>query len=144
MSLEWCLKKGLLKKWATTRGMIERELELSRTNLDEAIDLRDLNKYGASIIFSYTSAFHSARSVLYRDGYSERSHACLIEHLYENYVLKGKLEGRYTSKLDELRRKRHDTFYGEVTDVDESEAKLATDFASDFLKQAAAILKRAA
>lgn len=142
MSIEWCFKKGLLKKWDTTKEMVEKELELSRINLEEAMDLRDLKKYSASIIFSYTSAFHSARSILYRDGYSERSHACLIEYLYENYVLKGKLEGKHASMLDELRKKRHDTFYGELMGVDEMEAKEATDFARDFLKHIEILLKK--
>jgi uncharacterized protein (UPF0332 family) len=141
MSLEWCFRKGLLKKWTATSEVLEKELDLARNNLKEAEDLLDLGKYMASIIFSYISSFHSARALLYRDGYSERSHACLAEYLYEKYVLEGKLEGKYTSKLDELRRKRHDAFYTQSKEVSEEEAKEATDFASEFLKKIEDLLK---
>jgi uncharacterized protein (UPF0332 family) len=56
--------------------------------------------------------------------------------------LEGKLEGKYTSKLDELRRKRHDAFYTQFKEVSEGEAKEATGFAREFLKKIEVLLRQ--
>jgi len=142
MTLDWCFEKGLLKKSAMGKDVVDSEVLMAEKNLKEAEDLAALEKYNASLIYSYTSAFHSARALLYRDGYKERSHTCIVEYLYDNYVGKGLLEERFASKLDHLRRERHETFYGMAPDATAEEAGAAVDFARDFLSKARHLLKK--
>ncbi len=142
MTLDWCFEKGLLKKSVMGKDAVDSEVLMAEKNLKEAGDLLALEKYNASLIYSYTSAFHSARALLYRDGYKERSHACIVEYLYENYVGKGLLEERFVSKLNYLRRERHETFYGMAPDSTAEEAGEYVDFARDFLSKVKVLLKK--
>ena len=112
MTIEECIRKGLLRRARVSPDVIRIELSLAQSNLEEARSLNRLNHPNAAVIFIYTSMFHSARSLLYKDGYTERSHACLILYLIENYVRRGKVEARFVNVLDSLKSERHQTLYG--------------------------------
>lgn len=59
--------------------------------LKEAKVTFDAKAFNSSMMCSYLTLFHSARSILYRDGYREKSHYCIARYL-ESYVTKGVLE----------------------------------------------------
>ena len=80
--------------------------------------------------------FHSARSILFRDGIKERSHVCVISYLQEKYPeLK-----RFANQLDAYRKNRHTTLYGLDFLVSDDEAKQAIEDAERFYKQIKKIL----
>ena len=65
--------------------------------LEEAERSLEAGATSSSVLASYLSMFHSARAILYLDGYREKSHYCVARHL-ERYVASGQLEaGGWTS-----------------------------------------------
>ncbi len=65
-------------------------MEVSEAKLEEAEKALRAGIPDATVILAYTSMFHAARAVLFRDGIVERSHVCLIEYLKETYVKTGR------------------------------------------------------
>ena len=55
--------------------------------------------------------FHAARSLLFRDGFREKSHYCLARYLEEKYVDTGKMERIIVDLLDRFRELRHEDLY---------------------------------
>lgn len=76
--------------------------------------------------------FHSARSLLFLDGYREKSHYCIARYLEEKYVRSGMLESKWVELLDHYRDLRHDDQYSTTffATIDEAESALKT--AKDF------------
>jgi len=75
--------------------------------------------------------FHTARSILFRDGIKERSHECIPIYLKEQYP---ELED-LANILDSYRRFRHHAIYGLDFEMDEKEAQASLDFAEEFLEK---------
>ena len=48
-------------------------------------------RFSSSILASYMVMFHAARTILFFDGFREKSHACVARYLEEKYVKTGKL-----------------------------------------------------
>jgi uncharacterized protein (UPF0332 family) len=88
--------------------------------------------YNASMMCSYLVMFHSARSILYRDGYREKSHYCVARYL-ESYVSGGDLEMDWIDLLDHYREQRHRNQYDLNLNASEKEAEDAFDAAKRFL-----------
>lgn len=93
MSFSDCLRKGLVFKAAIDSDRIAGELEIAEKFLSKARGLLEPDYYDVSFLMSYTSMFHSARSLLFGKGYSERSHACLVVALKELFKTDDKLRG---------------------------------------------------
>lgn len=55
--------------------------------------------------------FHSARAILFKDGFREKSHACIARFLEHMYVKPGILEQKYVDLLDHRREIRHQNQY---------------------------------
>jgi uncharacterized protein (UPF0332 family) len=92
----------------------------------------------SSVLASYLSMFHSARAILYLDGYREKSHYCVARHL-EKYVAAGQLEDKWVDLLDHYREQRHESQYlfNFVVTVTDAEASLATS--KEFVARMAAL-----
>lgn len=120
MTLDECFKKGLLRKANLPKEAIKKEVELAEGALNEAESLSQSQHLNAAVIFIYTAMFHATRALLFRDGYSEKSHACLVIYLAEKYVKTGKLEQKFIWQMDNLRAERHQALY-DMPKVYESE-----------------------
>lgn len=79
--------------------------------------------------------FHSARAILFLDGYREKSHACVARYLEEQYVHKKKLEKRWVELLDHHREIRHEDKYDLSFFSSEGEAKEALKAAGHFFQR---------
>jgi len=118
-----------LKRTSPDRENALRSLELSRSNIEDAIENMSIHRYRVVAISSYSSMFHAARAILFRDGIKERSHECIPVYLKEKYP---ELE-ILSNILDSYRRFRHDAIYGLDFAIDEKEAKAALDSAKEIL-----------
>lgn len=76
--------------------------------------------------------FHAARSILFLDGFREKSHACVARYLEEKYVKTGKLDKRWVDLLDYSREIRHDDQYDLSFYSTLEEAQNALRSAKDF------------
>jgi uncharacterized protein (UPF0332 family) len=84
MSLEDCLEKKLIRK-ANTSQRIDSSLKIAEHFLERAEGSFKINYYDTSYLMAYNSLFHSARALLFKKGYVERSHFCLIIFLKKEY-----------------------------------------------------------
>ncbi|ASJ17582.1 HEPN domain-containing protein [Thermococcus chitonophagus] len=94
--------------------------------------------YRTSLIASYLAMFHSARALLFRDGWREKSHFCVARFLEEFYVKTGKLEREWVDLLDRMRELRHadqyDVSYSPTKEEAEEALKLAKQFVGKIKK----------
>lgn len=79
--------------------------------------------------------FHAARSILFFDGYREKSHACIARYLEEKYVKSQKLDIKWVELLDHSREIRHDDQYNLSFFSTEEEAENALQSAKAFLNE---------
>ncbi|MCZ7400187.1 MAG: HEPN domain-containing protein [Candidatus Methanoperedens sp.] len=131
MKMAECFRNGLLKMTSPDMENALRSLELSRSNIEDAIENMSIHRYRVVAISSYSSMFHAARAILFRDGIKERSHECIPVYLKEKYP---ELE-TLSNILDSYRRFRHDAIYGLDFAIDEKEAKAALNSAKEILEK---------
>ena len=106
-----CLKKGLLRKTQPSKTKAKKSLGASLKWLEEADKNIKSDALKSCLMSAYLAVFHAARSVLFLDGYSEKSHACIARYLEEKYVRKGLLEPEWVEMLDHFRELRHTDQY---------------------------------
>jgi uncharacterized protein (UPF0332 family) len=129
-----CLVKGKIKQFSPGPKLAKKELKLAEDDLKISLrSIKDEN-YKWSIIQSYYSMFHSARSLLYCQSYREKSHFCLIEAVRTLFVEKGHLDMALVESLAEAKALREAAdYYGDFSEINCK--KLATK-AKEFLAMA--------
>lgn len=90
MSYEECFGKGQLRKAQNTKEETLAQLRIAEDYAKKAEKVLDKELYDISFLTAYISLFHSARALLYKKGYKERSHYCLFEFVRQEF--KGKPE----------------------------------------------------
>ncbi|HHD15436.1 MAG TPA: HEPN domain-containing protein [Euryarchaeota archaeon] len=140
MKMEDCIRKGLLKPHSFPDETIKKELENAKRHLENAERNYKFDMMDVSIISSYTAMFHAARALLFKDGFKERSHVCLVAFLRERYPeLKG-----YADVFDIYRKNRHESLYGIDYEPLESDAKAGSDSAREFIETVKKIIEEPA
>ncbi len=141
MRLKECFDKRLLRRERPDFEKSERSMEIVEAKLDEAEKALRNGLFDATIILAYTSMFHAARAILFRDGIVEKSHVCLIEYLKKKYVNTGKMSEATIVSLDTLRIDRHETLYGLEAKSSEKEAQYSLEKAKEFIVSVKELLK---
>jgi len=134
-SFKNCVEKGLLRKFPSSEDNALRSVKKAKSWLKEAEKSFQGEAYDSSVLSSYLAMFHSARAILFLDGYREKSHACVARYLEEQYVSKKKLEKKWVELLDHHREIRHDDQYDLSFYSSDEEAKEALESAAQFLEQ---------
>ncbi|MBI5228996.1 HEPN domain-containing protein [Candidatus Micrarchaeota archaeon] len=134
MRIDECVAQGLLKKMSPDKGMAMNSVRAAEHKLGIAKREMQAKIYENAVISAYTSMFHAARAILYRDGFKERSHYAISVYLKEKYG--EKIEKRFVYTLDTLRSERHEIMYGlnEPLEISAEEAKDAILTAADFVE----------
>ncbi len=130
-----CLEKGLLRKIPPSRDKATGSIKKAEKWLEEADRALKAGAVESSVLASYMVFFHSARAVLFRDGFREKSHACIARYLEEKYVKQGRLEKKWVELLDLQRELRHAGQYDLSFCVTEKEAQNAIESAKEFLER---------
>ena len=114
-----CLEQGRIVKIQPEKEMIDKEIESARYDLQSAQEslLKEDAKWAS--VQAYYSMFHSAKALVLKKGYREKSHYCLIIALRELYVKTGELEKEFVDDIETCMDVRHEADYGLVYD-DES------------------------
>ncbi|MCD4669236.1 MAG: HEPN domain-containing protein [Actinomycetia bacterium] len=128
-----CIEKGLLRKLPPSPQKADMSLVKAEKWSDEAEKSLNGNALDASVIASYLVMFHSARAILYYDGYREKSHACVARYLEEKYMKPGRLDKKWIELLDHNREMRHNNQYDLSFCSTEEEAVKALETANKFL-----------
>ncbi len=124
----------MLSKTAPDAAKAKSSLEMAEHKLGLAEEELVHDLFESAVISAYSSMFHSARSLLFKDGFKERSHYAIYVYVSEKYS--NKIERKYVNELNSLRLARHDLMYGLETDAgpSEFEATDATAMAKGFLQ----------
>ena len=136
-----CLDKGLLRRVPASSENAAQSLRTAKRWLEESGKGMAGGAYNSSVLASYTAMFHSARSVLFFDGFREKSHFCVARYLEEKYVKPGVLEGRYVDLLDHYRELRHDDQYGITFGTMKDEAEKVLGVARGFVERMEMLLE---
>jgi uncharacterized protein (UPF0332 family) len=91
----------------------------------------DMEINDLTVVAAYTSMFHAARSLLFKDGIKERSHVCVAIYLQSKYPELGE----QTKILDSYRRFRHIALYAVNVAIDEKDAKESLRLAELFRRE---------
>jgi len=136
-----CLKKGQISRIPPSKEKAEESIKTAKHWLDEAKKNLESGALNSCIISAYLAMFHSARSVLFQDGFRERSHFCVARYLEEVYTNQNKLDRGWIDLLDHYREIRHDDQYSFSFTTSDAEAKEAIDDADRFIQRIVSLLK---
>ena len=139
MNFKDCLTNGLIKKDASAKDRIKKSIEIATRFLHSSKKNIDMNEFEMAAIAAYNSIFHSARSLLFNNEYTERSHVCLIVALKALYNKNQSLLDLLNT-FDKIRISRHNIQYGGSL-VNREEAEFVLDFAKIFLEKTEEIIK---
>ena len=132
ISFEECGNQGLIRRIAPSPLQAGEQLEKARTLLAEAKgDVKD-ERPNTAIIAGYAAMFDAGRALLFRDGYREKSHACVARYLEANYSKQ--IESSFIHLLDQYRVKRHKVMYSGDYYPTVKEAKNLVEFAEEFIE----------
>jgi len=135
---ENCLKRNKIVKLSKASTLVSKELGLSSDDLKYARESFSDKNYKWATIQSYYSMFHTARALLYKKGYREKSHFCLIEAVRSLYVIEGKLSREFVEAMQLGKSLRENAdYYG---DFDKESSKEMIETAERFFKTAKTIL----
>jgi len=140
--LKTCLEKGLLRKVPPSKEKALQSLEKAKKWLRDSEKAIKGGAFDSSVISSYLAMFHSARSILFYDGYREKSHACIARYLEEKYAKTKLLEKKWIELLDYYRDLRHEDQYDLRFFITSEEAKKALKCASEFTERMERLLKK--
>ena len=139
MNYKECLSKGLIRKDKSAPERVKKSLEIAERFLTSSKKNLEIEELEMAEIASYNSIFHSARSLLFKKEYTERSHVCVILALKELYKEDHELIDLLNT-FDKIRISRHNIQYGGIL-IDKEEAEFVYDFAKQFLEKTKSILK---
>lgn len=132
IDLKECIEKGLLRRIPASREKAIQSIEKAKTLLAEAKADLEAGQLNSAIIVSYLSIFHAARSLLFKDGYREKSHECIIRYLEEKYA--GKISRKTIELLDKFKSERTQTQYDTRYFPTEEKAERMISFAEKFIQ----------
>ena len=139
MNISECFEKRLLRKTKPDLSKAKRSLEIAENKLKTAKEAFDKKLFGPTIIYGYTSMFHSSRALLYKDGITEKSHYCLVLYIRNSHSKH--IPPYLINSLDSYRRERHETLYGLEFIETKKDASLIIKDAKQLLEIVMKILK---
>jgi len=133
-----CVSQGLLRKIPPSGRQAQEQLKKAEVLLAEARLALANGSPNTALIGAYSAMLDAARAVLFRDGWREKSHACVAKYLEAKYSRE--LGQDAIGLFDEYRDKRHKTMYSGDYYPDMGEARRVVQFAGEFLKAAGKLL----
>lgn len=134
IDLKYCIEKGLIRKVLPSRQKAVQSISKAKELLQEAEQNLEENRVNSAVIVCYLALFHSARALLFKDGYREKSHECIIRYVEEKYVGKG-LSPIDIQKLEKYKMQRTHTQYDISYTPSEEETEKMLEFAKKFAEK---------
>ena len=132
MKTSECFEKGLLRKSFVDTNRANGSISISKSFVNKSEKNLEIEQFDVALLMAYNAMFHTARSLLFRGGITERSHFCMVSYLKDNY--KDNALQNYFNLLDTYRIIRQNIQYrGEWCTKIDAEQALAD--AKDFLRE---------
>jgi uncharacterized protein (UPF0332 family) len=136
-----CIKEGLLRKIPPSKEKAEESINTAEKWLEEAEKGMENEAFNSSVMASYLAMFHSARAILFFDGFREKSHYCVARYLEEKYARKKLLENKWIELLDHYRDLRHDDQYSTTFFATKEEAENGIKKTEEFVERMKKLLR---
>ncbi|PKP60687.1 MAG: hypothetical protein CVT88_02295 [Candidatus Altiarchaeales archaeon HGW-Altiarchaeales-1] len=136
---EKCIEERRLIRINASDEMIEKELYGAEYDLMRAEESLHNEDYKWASVQAYYSMFHAAKALVFKKGYREKSHNCLLIAIRELYVRTNELEHEFADNLEMSMDLRHEADYGLT--YDEESAKITVENAKKLLAKTQTILK---
>lgn len=133
------LEERRLVRSPVRRGMIQKELQGARYDLERANKSIKDKDYKWATVQAYYSMFHAARALIYSRGFREKSHRALLTALRELFVRSSELDREYHDDLRNAMDLREEADYSIA--FSEEGAKEVVEKAKKFLDKTEVILK---
>jgi len=133
-----CVEDGKLVKIEVQMDLVGKEIQAAEFDLASAEKSLDEDNFKWATVQAYYSMFHTAKALVYRKGYREKSHVCLsiaLRGLYENTM-----DAKHFERLRNCMNLRQDADYGMI--YSDKSAREVVDWAQEFLKDARDALKK--
>ncbi|MFH1752271.1 MAG: HEPN domain-containing protein [archaeon] len=127
-----CIEKGLLKKIPASRDNALQSIIKAKELLQEAKEHLKDYYINSAIVISYLALFHAARAILFKEGFREKSHECIIQYLKEKHP---EIESIYIAKLEKYKNERNKTQYNIYYKPNEEDAEKMVEFAEEFIQE---------
>ncbi len=103
----------------------------AEANLDE-------ERHSTAVIIAYLAMLNAARALLFKDGYREKSHACVARYLEEK--CKGRISRDAINLFNRYRSIRHNVQYEGSYLPSSTDAENMVRFAKELIKQVEKII----
>ncbi|MFO8050766.1 MAG: HEPN domain-containing protein [Thermoplasmatota archaeon] len=130
MTYDECVKRGQLKKSRIDGDVFQRTLKMAEEDLYASKGSIEQENWAWVMVQAYSCMLNVSRAILFRDGYVERSHYCVVEYLRYNYY--DDFE-EHIERLDLMRKERHKILYDSRETVNETIALTRSKWAEEFL-----------
>ena len=111
VDLKECLEKRKLVRFPLAKKLVEREINQAKSDLADSKDSLEVKKYKWATIQAYYSMFHTARSLIYRKGYREKTHYALVVALKNFCLEKGEISQETLNNFQTAKNLREDADY---------------------------------
>jgi uncharacterized protein (UPF0332 family) len=137
---EECLDKGLLRKVQPSMESCMESLKMAQDWLEESRKNFESGSLRSAYSSAYMCYFHSARAILFKDGYREKSHYCIgvyLDHLFSI----NRLEIQWVLAFDNVRNSRHNEQYNFSGPPSKEEVRAVIRDASAFMERMRLLIK---
>jgi uncharacterized protein (UPF0332 family) len=139
MDVKECFDKRLLRKIQVDKLKVESSLRIAENKILRAKELAEEEFFNEALVSAYTSMFHAARALLYRDGIQEKSHFAVYIYLNEKYS--GKIPSYLIEAFKVYQQERHQALYGFDYNAGKDDAESALVDSEEFLTKIKNILE---
>ncbi|MBU0894761.1 MAG: HEPN domain-containing protein [Nanoarchaeota archaeon] len=110
MDVKECIRKRILREISSDIKKSESSIKIAKSKLIETRKLFASEFFNNSVLSIYTSMFHAARALLYKDGIQEKSHYATYIYINEKYS--DRIPRQLINAFNLLREDRHEILYG--------------------------------
>lgn len=132
IGLNECIERGFIRKIAASNEKARQSVEKAKELLSEATQNLENELINSAVIVSYLSIFHAARALLFKDGFREKSHECILRFIEEKYG--SKIPRKQIELLEKFKDERMHTQYDISYSPSEEEAEKMIEFAAEFIE----------
>ena len=129
--LEGCFERGLLQKSPYAESQVKESIQKAERLLEEAKNNFKSGSFDSTLVFAYSAAFNAARAILFKDGYREKSHECVVLYLDRKHP---EISSDLIALLNKYRTSRHGVLYDIRYSATKAEAEESLDFAGKFIR----------
>lgn len=134
-NVERLIEERLIRKIPASKDKLEESIRTAESWIKEAENNLASKAFRSCIMSSYLAMFHSARGILFGDGFREKSHFALARYLEDKYAKKSLLEIKWIELLDHYRETRHDDQYSTSFFATQTDAEKALNAARAFVER---------